>query len=183
MPHGCHIYSKASNMTKSKMCAYPQSDHAWPHCKFVLRCCANCPSVNIPEQEKYDQYSDTRLSIRFQIYHLIAHGITRGRLMLNDSKNCRMCKQYYDSEQPTKVYTRKELVIIETTISNFHTSFFIPEIQKLTCHLQHVKILGINHCDESCWTEFKWRESFQDVLCRRYYAERVVASFAHQIQS
>ena len=30
---------------------------------------------------------------------------------------------------------------------------------------------------------FKLRESFQDVLCCRDYAERVVASFANQIQS
>ena len=32
-------------------------------------------------------------------------------------------------------------------------------------------------------TAFKQRESFQDVLCCRYYAERVVASFANQVQS
>ena len=30
---------------------------------------------------------------------------------------------------------------------------------------------------------FKRRELFQDVLCRRGYAERLVASFANQIQS
>ena len=32
-------------------------------------------------------------------------------------------------------------------------------------------------------TAFKRRESFQDVLCRRDYAERLVDSFPHQIQS
>ena len=32
-------------------------------------------------------------------------------------------------------------------------------------------------------TAFKRRELFQDVLCRRYYDERVVASFANQIKS
>ena len=32
-------------------------------------------------------------------------------------------------------------------------------------------------------TAFKQRELFQDILCRRDYAERVVASFTHQIQS
>ena len=30
---------------------------------------------------------------------------------------------------------------------------------------------------------FKRHELFQDLLCRRYYNERVVARFAHQIQS
>ena len=39
-----------------------------------------------------------------------------------------------------------------------------------------------NHCGELRRTAFKRRELFQDVLCRRDYAERVVASFANQIQ-
>ena len=50
-------------------------------------------------------------------------------------------------------------------------------------HLPHVRILGTNHCGELRRTAFKRRELFQDVLCRRDYAERVVASFANQIQS
>ena len=39
MPHGCHIYSKASDMENDKMCTYPQSDHALPHWKCALWCC------------------------------------------------------------------------------------------------------------------------------------------------
>ena len=70
----------------------------------------------------------------------------------------------------------------ETTISNFHTSFYIPEIHKLAFHIPQVKILGMNHCGESCQTLFKLRKSFQDVLCCRDYADRVVASFTHQIK-
>ena len=49
--------------------------------------------------------------------------------------------------------------------------------------IPHVQILGTNHCGEYCRTAFKLRESFQDVLCRRDYAERVVASFPHKIKS
>ena len=84
---------------------------------------------------------------------------------------------------PQNIYTRKELVMTEKKISNFHTSFYIPKIQKLVFHIPHVQILGTNHCDKSCWTAFKLRESFQDALCCRDYAERLVASFPHQIQS
>ena len=72
---------------------------------------------------------------------------------------------------------------METTISDFHTSFYIPAIQKLAFHLPHVRILGTNHCGELRRTAFKRRELFQDVLCCRVYAERLVASFANQIQS
>ena len=71
----------------------------------------------------------------------------------------------------------------ETTISNFHTSFYITEIQKLAFYIPHVQILGTNNCGDSHQNAFKRRKSFQDVLCLRDYAERVVASFSHQIQS
>ena len=73
--------------------------------------------------------------------------------------------------------------MMETTIYDFRTSFYIPSIQKLDFHLSHVRILGANHCGEMRLTAFKRRELFQDVLCRRYYAERAVARISHQIQS
>ena len=73
--------------------------------------------------------------------------------------------------------------MMETTISNFNTSFYIPEIQKLAFHIPNVQILGTNHCDDSRQTLFKLRESFQDVLCCRDYSEKVVASLPQQIQS
>ena len=50
MPHVHHIYAKASDMTKEKMCEYPQSDNALPHWKCVLRCCAKCTCVSLPDQ-------------------------------------------------------------------------------------------------------------------------------------
>ena len=74
-------------------------------------------------------------------------------------------------------------MISKTTISDFHTSFYIPAIQKLDFHLPRVRILGTNHCGEMRRTAFKRRELFQDFLCCRDYAERLVASFANQIQS
>ena len=44
-------------------------------------------------------------------------------------------------------------------------------------------IIGTNQCGELRRTSFKRRELFQDVLCRRDYAEKVVAIFSNQIQS
>ena len=52
MPHGRHIYSKAYDMANATMYAYPNSDNALPHWKCVLRCCANFPCINLPDQEK-----------------------------------------------------------------------------------------------------------------------------------
>ena len=51
IPHGRHMYAKASDMEKPTMCTYTQSDHALPHWKYVLLCCAGFPCINLPDQE------------------------------------------------------------------------------------------------------------------------------------
>ena len=94
-----------------------------------------------------------------------------------------MCKQESSSDNSTKIYTRKELIMTEATIYEFHTSFYIPAIQKLAFNLPNVRILVKNHCDEMRRTAFKLCELFQDIICRRDYADRVVTIFANQIQS
>ena len=114
---------------------------------------------------------------------MIARCTKHDRLPLSENKSCHKFQQDTASVKPRKIYTRKELGMMETTISNFHKSFLIPEIQKLAFQIPHVQILGTNNCVESRRTAFKRRKSFQDVLCRRDYAYRVVAIFSNQIQS
>ena len=126
--------------------------------KCVFQCCSQCPSINIPDQETDDKHPNPSVSICFHIYHLISRCTKHGRLPVTDKKICRKCQQDTTSGQSTKIYTRKELMIMETTIFNFHTSFFIPEIQKLEFHIPHVQILGTNHCGDSRRTAFKRRE-------------------------
>ena len=94
-----------------------------------------------------------------------------------------MCIHEYSSDEFRTIYNRKELVMMETTISEFHARYYIPAIQKLASHLPHVRILVTNHCGEMRHTAFKRRELFQDVLCCCCYSLRVVASFADQTQS
>ena len=81
-----------------------------------------------------------------------------------------MCKQEYSPGKSTKMYTRKELVIMETTFFLSPTSFFITAMQKLAFHLPHVYILGTNQCGDMRHTAFKRRDLFQDVLYLRDYA-------------
>ena len=73
--------------------------------------------------------------------------------------------------------------MMETYIAYFHKSFYIPAIQQFSFHLPHVRILGTNDCGNTLCEEFKCNISNQDFLCCRDYVDRVVASFAHQIQS
>ena len=97
MPHGRHIYSKSFNMVKAAMCAYPQSDHALPHWKCVLRCCSYFPCINLHDQETDNQCSDKTLSIRFHIYHIIVRFTAHGRIPLKYKKICCMyiCKNIH----------------------------------------------------------------------------------------
>ena len=130
------------------MCAYPQSEHSLPHWKCVLLCCNDCPCINIPEQYITKKHDKTTPTIRFHIYHIIGRCAIHGRLSLKDKNICSMCKQEYSPDKSTKIYTRKELVMMETTISDFPTSFYIPSIHNLAFHLPHVRILGTYHCGE-----------------------------------
>ena len=71
MPHGRHIYTKAYDKENSTKYAKSQSDNALPHWKCVLRCCAQFPSIHIPDQETDDNHPNPSPSIRFHIYHQI----------------------------------------------------------------------------------------------------------------
>ena len=118
-------------MENATICTYPQYDHALPHWKCVLRFCAYSPCINLPDQETNKKYRETTPSIRFHIYHIIGCCTAHGRIPLKEKKICYMCKQESSPDKSTKIYTRKELVMMETIMSGFHTSFYIPAIQKL----------------------------------------------------
>ena len=118
MPHGHHIYATASDMAIATMCAYPP-------CKCVLRCCSNFTRIDLPDQESDKHYSNVSPSICFHIYHFIARCKVHGRRPLDEKKNFHLCLQDPVTVSPEKLYTRKELVMMETYISGFHKSFYI----------------------------------------------------------
>ena len=65
MPHGRQIYATAADTAMKKMCEYPPSQHEFPHWKFMLCCCANCPHIDLPDQESDKHHSNTPTSICF----------------------------------------------------------------------------------------------------------------------
>ena len=64
----------------------------------------------------------------------------------------------------------------------FHTSLYITAIQTIAFHLPHSCILGTDHCGNTLIEALKSCRENKYVFLRRDYAERLVASFAHQIQ-
>ena len=73
--------------------------------------------------------------------------------------------------------------MMETYITYFHKSLFNTEIKKLAFNLPHIRILGTNHCGNTCREAFKRCREKQDLLCHRDYADILLAIFSHQIQS
>ena len=63
MPHRRHIYTTEADISMTKVYAYPQFHHAFPHWKYVLRCFTNFPHIDITEQEPDRHHSNTTTSI------------------------------------------------------------------------------------------------------------------------
>ena len=81
------------------------------------------------------------------------------------------------------MYTRKDLVIMETSISEFRKSVYTTPIQNLAFNVPTVRIRGNHNYGNTLREAFEHCELFQYVLCHSDYLEQVVASFAHQIKS
>ena len=102
MPHERHIYANSSDMEKATICTYPQSDHALPNWKCVLRCCAECTNINLPDQGTNKKHEETT-----PIYHIIGRCTAHCRILLKDKKICYMCKQESSLDKSKNIYTRK----------------------------------------------------------------------------
>ena len=107
MPHGIHIYAKASDMANATICTCPQSEHALPHWKCVLQCFADCVCINIPDQEKIKKQDATTPSIRFHIYHIIGCCSTHGMIPLKEKNICYMSGQESLPDKSTKYTPEK----------------------------------------------------------------------------
>ena len=82
---------------------------------------------------------------------------------------------------PAKLYTKEELVMMETYITDFHTSLYIPKIKKLEFHLPPVSILWTNNSVNTLNETSTQLRANQYVLCHRDNAEIVVTSFSRGI--
>ena len=103
--------------------------------------------------------------------------------MFNENKQFQFCKASTYAIVTVKLYTRKEIVMIESSIVGFHIEFYMTEIQKLAFNLPHVRTIVTHQCGNTHQEAFKHRSFLQDVLCRHNSVEHVVGSFEDQIQS
>ena len=66
-----------------------------------------------------------------------------------------MCEAYTYAILTENVYTRKELVAMESSIVEFHQNLYITETNKILFRLPHVRIVGMYHCGNTRQEAFK----------------------------
>ena len=122
------------------MCSYPLENINIPHFRCVLKCCNNCPALSVPDEEISMERQLPR--IKFHVYKDIYRCSLYGQLPLIDGDRCLSCVEQHDVSKRGKVHTKRELVLLDDSISTFHSKFYKPAIEKLAYNLSHVKILG-----------------------------------------
>ena len=58
--------------------------------------------------------------------------------MFNEKK-CSECENYGEHKFKANVSTRKEIILINSTVDVFHNSYYTPSLEKFSFHLTHVK--------------------------------------------
>ena len=113
----------------------------------------------------------------FDIYKMVSHcKVTR---WLPPDGKCMLCSATPQTEPKAKIYTRKELVMMETSIYDFHTILYIPSIKNISFNVPHVCTIATHQYENTAPKKLNFCGYFHDVLCCSNYVELVVASFAH----
>ena len=144
-------------MANSTMCTYPQSKHALPYWKCILWCCADCPCINIPDQEITKKHDETKPTIRFNIYHIIEHCAIHGRISLKDKNICSMCKQESSPDKSKKYTPEKNLLwwrqqyLIFIQVSTYPPCINWPFIYHMCAYLVQITVVNAMHSLQTTW--------------------------------
>ena len=136
----------------------------FPHWKCVLCCRAQCPRIDPSSPESYQHNSNVIPTIHFNVYQHIVSCNVHVRHLFNEKKQWQFCEDYIYEIFTEKLYTRKELVMMESITVDFHRDFYMTEIPKIEFHLPNVRILGTHHYVNTRQETFKLCQSFQYVL-------------------
>ena len=114
MLNGQHSYKTASAIAMERMGSYTPSQHAFPHCKFVLNCFEISQRIDTQSQELDKHHSITCPTTGFNVYHLISCCSVHIRHPLNNKISSCWCLNDTASVPLAKLYTRKYLVMVNT---------------------------------------------------------------------
>ena len=139
MTHGKHMFQIDFDIAMEKMCAYPSSKYALPHFKYILRCYAQCPQIDLTIPESYQKNSNVILTIRFNVYKHIAHCNVHGRFPFNEKKKCQLCGDYIDA-----IVTEKFIQVNSLLLRSHNLRTSIKNSSYLKCR-SHVSFTTCTH--------------------------------------
>ena len=150
-------------MENATMCTYPQSEHALTHWKCVLRCCNDCPCINIPDQETTKNHEKTTPSIRFHIYHIIGRCDIYGRISLKTrtfvpcvNNNLHQINlQKYTPEKNWLWWKQQYLIFIP--VSTYQPSKSWPFVYHMCAYLVQITVVK---CDAQPSNDVNYFEMF-----------------------
>ena len=90
------------------------------HCHTGNVCCV----VVCHTKNQMDIIPTHLLRYKFYIYHFFAHFKVHGKIPIEKKKLCRFCLQNLATMSTGKIYTRKELVTMETSTVCFNTNVY-----------------------------------------------------------
>ena len=174
------LFPKARDVIDSMTCK-AVNNLSLPKWKCIMGRCDICPVPSLPQME-LDENSPLRTICYCSYkYHVKCklHGV-----LMNGSVTCDKCDNEVKSkvlEKPEKIVRRKEITLLESSISSFHKDVYIPMLQKFKYHIAIVSILSKNHCKKLRCEAFKENPSW--MLSERDYAERLIKQLDGEIQS
>jgi hypothetical protein len=121
-----------------------------PYWRCVLRRCTECPTYQVPNEEK--DKSNTTSTINFHFLYVTTTSCTKHGVLASGSeiKECPHCQVLRDAvgnvEKLGKVSSRKLLSLMCRPIGTFVADYYLPALERYAYHLPHVQILGKQHC-------------------------------------
>ena len=91
--------------------------------------CAQYPRIYFPSPESDQHNSNVSPTIPFHVFQHIERCAVHGRRSFDEKKQCQLCETSSYSIVTEKLYTRKELVVMDSSTVDFHQDFYITAIQ------------------------------------------------------
>ena len=116
-PHGFHINTTVPDMAMVTKCTCNYLNNYLKHQKYVLCCCDKCPSIIIPSQEANMDTPKKCTTINFNVNINVLRCTLHLRRPYKEKTTFSMYLNANRKNPLEKLYTQRELVLLETSIS------------------------------------------------------------------
>ena len=114
LPHGNLMFPTSSYIAIAKCVHIHHQTMPLPNWKFVLHFCEKCPRMDLMSPKSDQNNSNVSPTIKFHVYQHIALFTVHVICHLNEKNQCQLCETPTDLIVTEKLYTRKDLVMMES---------------------------------------------------------------------